>query len=383
MADGVQIESLDELRDWLKTQDVRVSQTIAARAALRALPAVMPFVDKKLGKLDGDRCLLACLHSTMAAAVASTCQSADVQQMKSIALYSTGAEYARVSAPSNAATAAAAAACLSAFDTEQATTRAILAISAASAHTPDYSSLATAAALLERLLTIDRGSRAAFETPLWTNLTPLSNLFDSWQTFQKRSDPENVWAFWMRWYRGMFDGKPLDWDLQYKVVSISKDIRNAGPAAVAEKIREVEAKWALEREIAALKKQLAEAKQAIAQPNRLHNQPPEAIDDSRSAFRTDVSLIWNKLEELEEEVQRPNPSPSKLLEIAAWISDKAISIVQYCGSVADEMLRAGGKAYASAAGKTAGAATVAAVSLPDGMKTVAELIETIVALIGG
>ncbi len=203
-----------------------------------------------------------------------------------------------------------------------------------------------------------------------------------WQELAEASGLHAPWRFWRDWYAAFYSHSPLDWELQRRVALIADDIWDSGPEAVAEKIREIEAKWALEREISSLKEQLEEAKQINALPSRLHNQPPEAIDDTQTAFRTDVSLIWNKLEELEEEVQKPAPSPSKLLQIAAWISDKAVSLAKYCGSVADDMLRAGGKAYAIAAGTAAGSATVAAVSLPDGMKTVVELIEKFVAVIG-
>lgn len=221
-----------------------------------------------------------------------------------------------------------------------------------------------------------------FATPLWHDLgQPFERDKDlpTYREFHRAS----TFAYWRRWYQGLLDGVPLDRELQRRVALISGDIWDSGPEAVAREIAQIETKWELEREVVALKEQLAKVKQLDALPSRLHNQPPEAIDDTIGLFQKDVTLIWDKLDELVEEVQKSHPSPSRLLLIAKWLAKKATTMAKYCGSVADDWLRAGGKAFFIAAGTAAGSAAVAAVSLPDGMKTVSELIEKLVALIGG
>ena len=55
------------------------------------------------------------------------------------------------------------------------------------------------------------------------------------------------WSFWARWYRGVLEGNPLDWDLQEAVALIPDEDWNAGPARVAERISEIEAQYLAER----------------------------------------------------------------------------------------------------------------------------------------
>ncbi|MCA8878530.1 MAG: hypothetical protein KDA73_00960 [Rhodobacteraceae bacterium] len=59
------------------------------------------------------------------------------------------------------------------------------------------------------------------------------------------ADPE-LWGFWRRWYQGMFDGRPMDWDLQRAVALIPDAIWQRGPEAVAAEIAQIEAEFAPE-----------------------------------------------------------------------------------------------------------------------------------------
>ena len=56
-------------------------------------------------------------------------------------------------------------------------------------------------------------------------------------------DPD-TWVFWRRWLDGMIAGQPLPFDLLDAVASIEQNVWEAGPKAVAEAIREIEAKLA-------------------------------------------------------------------------------------------------------------------------------------------
>jgi hypothetical protein len=60
------------------------------------------------------------------------------------------------------------------------------------------------------------------------------------------ADPA-TWGFWARWYQGMLDGEPLDWDLQRAVALIEDAVWQAGPEAVAERIHEIEAGFLIEK----------------------------------------------------------------------------------------------------------------------------------------
>ncbi|MEP2781622.1 MAG: hypothetical protein ABJO67_00675 [Pseudoruegeria sp.] len=53
-----------------------------------------------------------------------------------------------------------------------------------------------------------------------------------------------IWSFWARWYQGMWDGKPLDWELQRRVALIDDAVWKVGPEAVAEEIARIEREMA-------------------------------------------------------------------------------------------------------------------------------------------
>ena len=59
------------------------------------------------------------------------------------------------------------------------------------------------------------------------------------------SDPA-VWGFWKRWYQGMVDGHPMDWELQRRVALIPDAVWQDGPAAVAAEIARIEAEFLAE-----------------------------------------------------------------------------------------------------------------------------------------
>ena len=52
---------------------------------------------------------------------------------------------------------------------------------------------------------------------------------------------DNEWDFWREWYQGFLDGKPLDWELQWRVALIEDAIWERGPEAVAAAIDGIKA----------------------------------------------------------------------------------------------------------------------------------------------
>ncbi|MCV6593629.1 MAG: hypothetical protein OIF48_11795 [Silicimonas sp.] len=80
-----------------------------------------------------------------------------------------------------------------------------------------------------------------FNHPLWPDggvpdffEKPYADLLDFWD-----AEPA-TWNFWQRWYAGMLDGAPLDWEVQRDVALIPDGIWKKGPKAVAEAIAEIE-----------------------------------------------------------------------------------------------------------------------------------------------
>jgi hypothetical protein len=106
-----------------------------------------------------------------------------------------------------------------------------------------------AAASYDAAILVDNAApELAFNRRLWGNVgippwfePARESLIDAWT-----SEPA-VWGFWARWYQGMLDGEPLDWDLQRAVALIDDAVWTAGPEAVAERIRDIEAEFIVER----------------------------------------------------------------------------------------------------------------------------------------
>ena len=107
MAEFDKIEDLDQVEAWLETQDVRISRAIAARAALRSLPALMEVVDQTFNKTPGASLLLSGLRATLISGGASTCPPPDMKRIRSAALSARSAHSAAHSADSAADSAAA------------------------------------------------------------------------------------------------------------------------------------------------------------------------------------------------------------------------------------------------------------------------------------
>ncbi len=241
MKDLEPFEDLDQIQAWLKVQENdRVCCAFAARAALRALPAAMAVVGQNLERLTGDRFLLACLRAVLTCGVASTCPTSDVPKVTSAAR----------SAERSARSAAAAAAASGAFSTTTAAARSATdSATAAAARSPIHPinfAITTASHFASNFATLSDGTRlrdkgidAHFAVSLWEDEGPISKLLVHWQTFQERPDPEGVWAFWVMWYRGMFEGIPMDWDLQLQVALIDDAVWEDGPKAVAQKIARI------------------------------------------------------------------------------------------------------------------------------------------------
>ncbi len=150
----------------------------------------------------------------------------------------------------------------------------------------------------------------------------------------------------------------MDWELQRRVALIADPIWEVGPEAVSEEIERIRAHYTLEREIARLKKQLRSSATLEANADRLHNQPPVAIEDEAKAAGNEIKLIWDELVELEAEIAKPEPSPGKLRQIAQALWDVSVRIGKYCGSVADIVIKESAKEL----GKTGTKVTVAALA---------------------
>ncbi len=211
-------------------------------------------------------------------------------------------------------------------------------------------------------------------SPLWT--VPLLH-FSADQKIPLPNDHElkSRLSFWLEWYQGFLDGKLVDWELQRRVALIDDAIWDAGPEAVAAEIERIRGRYELEQEVARLKEQLATVERTPTAALIGDNGGPPLEDAAARALETDLALIWKQVEELEEEIAKPSPSPSLLEKIAKALWEISLRMAAYCGSVADGMIREGSKELAKAGAKwTARATAVTITAQTEDVQSVAKAI---------
>ena len=143
------------------------------------------------------------------------------------------------------------------------------------------------------------------------------------------------WSFWKDWYEDVLDGKQFDWELMRQVALIADEIWGSGPEAVAKEIKRIQVKFELEQEVKQLKEQLLSLQLITATPQIGDNGGPPLNDPEDIAFQTDLSQIWQRVEELENEIDSPTPSIDKLNAFAVWFQAFFIHAAKYLGAKAD------------------------------------------------
>jgi len=350
------IEDLDLLESWLKNHDAQISRAFAARAALRSLPSATSFAGKNSKNLNGDMLVLSLFRSVLVTGAASYSDNG------SSLVNAAQSAHKRVSGFSSLATSRAASAVLSVFS-ESPESAAV-----ASVFSPNPRSLATNLSDIQRSLNSTSGQ--IFASPLWPS-KPTSAPTNEWEEFTKLSKQHLKWLFWTDWYQGFLDGKPLDWELQRRVALIDDAIWDAGPEAVAKEIERIRAKFELEKEVAALKEQLSTQQQALARNPQIGDNGGPPLDGANAkAFKKDLVLVWSDLEELETELEMPEPSPSILKRIAQSLSETALRVAAYCGATMDVSVKSAAKAF----GTTLGPIGATEIAKPGSIDAVAKAI---------
>lgn len=323
------VNNEEELEEFLRALPHRARVGFAARAALRVAPYTFRYRDHVDENFDGSVFLLACLRANLVSGVAGTWPTHDTREI--------------VSAARSAASAA-----------RSALSAALSADSAALSAAPDQ-------------------SQQIFATPLWPAQVP-EKVSEAVETFEEAA-PGTPWAFWARWYRGMFDGKPLDWELQRQVALIDDAIWKAGPKAVAQEIARIERLFELEHEIAALKATLP-PRMALSSTSLIgDNGGPPLNDGVQQAVRGDFVLIWDQIEALEAEITKPEPSLGKLKKIAKALLDISVRIASYCGGKIDLALTEASKEAGKAVVKLGAPIAVASLAAQnEGIQQVAKAI---------
>lgn len=153
----------------------------------------------------------------------------------------------------------------------------------------------------------------------------------AWGKFCVKTGPQpSPWQFWRDWYQRMLSGAPMDWDLQLQIALIEDVIWDAGPDAVAAEISRISARNAVREALGALPKRHGKTeteRHAIG-----GNNPPEPMD---LEFTRSITLIWDAVEELEQETEKERPDSKRIIAILKALKIGLISVLKWCGAKAD------------------------------------------------
>jgi hypothetical protein len=167
--------------------------------------------------------------------------------------------------------------------------------------------------------------------------------------FNKFCDEFPEFFFWREWYQANLDGKPLDWDIQAEIVSISADYWDNGAESISEKIKEIRARLSLEHRIAELEKHIQ---------NNLRfgiggNNPPEAIEDNTAVKH--IEVVWASLDDLKAQIDQDTPDKGIVEKIAISLKSVLRSIVTFSARLGEHATK-----VAITSGVSAGTATLIA-----------------------
>lgn len=241
---GEDIKTIEQLNDWLQTQDLKMIRTIASRAALRSLPSLIAESGQNLGMVPSWQLLLNSIRALLTVAVASNCSEESVSQVEGIAeklahlpIMNIGI-HAAVTSCAHAVHSAARSA-RTTFDCTQSTIETATAAKDAFAERGE-------ASLRAVFIDAENGKSSQpltlYHRSLWQGAqrADAANIGKTKKTeFETLASNEPSWSFWREWYQGFLDGKPLDWELQRRVALIDDAIWDAGLEAVAKEIEKI------------------------------------------------------------------------------------------------------------------------------------------------
>ncbi len=167
-----------------------------------------------------------------------------------------------------------------------------------------------------------------YKLPLWTDerLVPKTLDLDFSSFHAKSSAAGGKWQYWIEWYQSFAMGKPLDWELQRRVVMIEEKYWIAGPGAIADEIERIRARWQVETAQADLGSSLRI--QAAERHGIGGNNPPESIQDEHLSGA--VTLIWEAKEELSTALKQENPAREWIEAILAKFKAGLTSLLKWC-----------------------------------------------------
>jgi len=386
--------SIDDIKDkeslvtWLNERPEAVRQNcavfIAARSALRVLAIAVGGFQCSDWLRKREVTAIHCVRCALISSVAAKLSTDDMKKLGDYAsdAYSDGDTIVDAAATSAYGTCDAANADASAK-----------AVSGAAFATDAAGYAADAAAAVWRNVRADCSAwadHAAADVTCGIDIAPLIEgefeLTPDWPVVREKllndRDPKRVadWSFWIVWYDKILRGDPQDWVMLYEI-AVSQEIDwKANPREVNAAIARIFEKHRLLREIADLKAQRDQLASFTASAEmRSHNMPPELVDADARVTQS-IQIIWDTIDEAEEELREEKPEPSRLKKLGEVLSRATAEVIRYCGQKADIMVTEAAKKI-GAAGGVAAAGLLA--SQTDAAKKIGNGLVEFAKLLGG
>ena len=172
-----------------------------------------------------------------------------------------------------------------------------------------------------------------FDQPVWSsgNCPPVQLSAHKEFLGLLSSSPE-LWRYWRKWYQGIWDGRPLDWELQSRIAELHSHSWAIDAAEYAKLVSEAESRFELERRIFVLERAIG---QSIADRHGIGgNYPPEPIDEYQSLV-LQVSTALKTLENLKTEIKKDTPDRDVVNRIVEILHGAAVSIFLWIGQKGD------------------------------------------------
>lgn len=179
-------------------------------------------------------------------------------------------------------------------------------------------------------------------------------LADQWTSLRGSpgagQDAAGDWAFWIAWYDALLEGRPMLGDaartleMLERIALIDSEIWKNGPEAVNPEIREIWELYRLRVEVAELQAEMAAlSSDRASKAQRGHNQPPEGLVDTEQELGTKIKIIWDVLNEAQDELEKDRPDKSRLWHIGEKMQAALEEVVAYSGKVADAFVMSAAK----------------------------------------
>ena len=386
--------SIDDIKDkeslvtWLNERPEAVRQNcavfVAARSALRVLPIAVDGFQFSDWSRKREVTAIHCVRCALISSVAAKLSTDDMKKLGDYAsdAYSDGDTIVDAAATSAYGTCDAANADASAK-----------AVSGAAFATDAAGYAADAAAAVWRNVRADCSAwadHAAADVTCGIDIAPLIEgefeLTPDWPVVREKllndRDPKRVadWSFWIVWYDKILRDDPQDWVMLYEI-AVSQEIDwKANPREVNAAIARIFEKHRLLREIADLKAQRDQLASFTASAEmRSHNMPPELVDADARVTQS-IQIIWDTIDEAEEELREEKPEPSRLKKLGEVLLRATAEVIRYCGQKADIMVTEAAKKI-GAAGGVAAAGLLA--SQTDAAKKIGNGLVEFAKLLGG